>query len=462
MEPVPPLFGPGKIRTSRDGDRNTLSTLYIRLPSKAAADGAEHWLALPCPFALASHGNVIEREGVAPLSELAGAVAAAQQVVLLLAAGDVSLLRVKTPPLSAAKLRLALPNLVEDQLAADLSECIVVAGALADGLRTAAVVQRGWLDILSKTFTAFGARSLVAVPSQLCLPVQADNVTAAVTGHGVDIDVALRMSEQNGIGVALMSDSPDSPQSAATEVLRTLRAIVPAMPIALYVPQERVADYQEALSAGDAESGQDINVLADHWSRWIGGAGSVSLNLMSGLGASSGPQVNWKPWRWSMALFASILVINALGLNIEWWRMKREAFALRAAMIQTYKATYPKETVILDAVAQMHQKIAAATRDAGQVEPDDFSQMAANFAEVLGAEIKEAKGRKRDDKAGDKADEKAGAAVIDSLEYHERGLLVHLKPDSRISMNNMKIALAARNLALTSPSNGVWQIRSAK
>ncbi|MFI4940910.1 MAG: type II secretion system protein GspL, partial [Burkholderiales bacterium] len=106
-----------------------MSTLYIRLPSKAAADGAEHWLALLCPFAWASHGAAhgiaIEREGSVPLSELAGMVAAAQQVVLLLAAGDVSLLRVKTPPLSAAKLKLALPNLVEDQLAADLSECIV-------------------------------------------------------------------------------------------------------------------------------------------------------------------------------------------------------------------------------------------------------------------------------------------------------------------------------------------------
>ena len=127
-----------------------MSTLYIRLPSKAAAEASEHWTALPCPFALTSSTNAIEREGVAPLSDMASAVATAQRVVLIVAASDVTLLRVKTPPLSAAKLKLALPNLVEDQLMVDPDECVVVPGNFIDGLRTAAVMQRGWLEILSK------------------------------------------------------------------------------------------------------------------------------------------------------------------------------------------------------------------------------------------------------------------------------------------------------------------------
>jgi general secretion pathway protein L len=424
-----------------------LSILYIRLPSKAAADAAEHWLALPCPFALATQGDVVEREGVAPLSELAGVVAAAQRVVLLLAASDVSLLRVKTPPLSAAKLKLALPNLIEDQLMTDPADCVVVAGNLVDGLRTAAVVQRGWLDILSKTFTSFGARSLVAVPAQLCLPYRTDNVSAAITEQGVDIDITLRISEQNGIGLPIM---PESPQTAAAEVLAALRTIVPAMPITLYVPQARVVDYQEMLNVGNPAAVQGISVFADNWPCWIGGARETPVNLISGLGAGSGPQVNWRQWRWPIALAASMLLINAIGLNIDWLRMKREASALRAGMIQTYKATYPKETVILDAVAQMHKKIAEAERDAGQAAPDDFAQIAGYFAEALATEIRDSKGRK------------TGTSVIASLEYHERGLLVHVKPDSQISMDKIKIVLAARNLTLTSPSNGVWQIRSAK
>ena len=101
-----------------------MNTLYIRLPSKAAAENAPDWLAMPCPFALGTHGKLpnsvtIGRQGVAALQELSGTIGAAQRVVLLLAASDVSLLQVQIPPLSAARLKAALPNLVEDQLIGD-------------------------------------------------------------------------------------------------------------------------------------------------------------------------------------------------------------------------------------------------------------------------------------------------------------------------------------------------------
>lgn len=417
-----------------------MSTLYIRLPSKAAADAAEHWLALPCPFALATSADVVEREGIAPLSDLAGAVASAHRVVLLLAASDVTLLRVKTPPLSAARLKLALPNLVEDRLMTDPDECVVVPGNLADGLRTAAVAQRGWLDILSKSFTSFGARSLLAVPAQLCLPYREGHVTAAIAEHGVDIDLTLRLSEQDGVGLPIM---PESNDTAAQEVLATLRALAPELPITLYVPQGRVVGYQQV-------EGSDIAVFADNWAHWIAGAGKQSLNLLSGLGAGSGPQVNWRQWRWAIGLAASILLVNVIGLNIDWWRMKREAASLRTATMQTFKSTYPKETVILDPVAQMHKKIDEAQRNAGRAAPDDFGQIAANLAEVLASEPPDGKGRG------------GAASVVASIEYRDRNLFVHVKPESKVSMDKVKVALAARNLSLSSPSNGVWQIGSAK
>jgi general secretion pathway protein L len=80
-----------------------LSTLYIRLPSKATADSASNWLALACPFALAS-GSAIERQGTAPLSDLSDTVAESQRVLLLLAASDVTLLRVQVPPMPVSDL----------------------------------------------------------------------------------------------------------------------------------------------------------------------------------------------------------------------------------------------------------------------------------------------------------------------------------------------------------------------
>ena len=423
-----------------------MSILYIRLPSKAAADAAEHWLSLPSQFALASQSGAVEKEGTLPLAELSGMVTAADRVVLLLAASDVSMLRVKTPPLSAAKLRLALPNLIEDQLMADPTECVVAPGDLVDGLRTAAVAQRSWLDILSQAFTTYGARSLAMVPAQASLPFDEGVVSAAVVEHGVDMDLTLRLSSQEAMGFPIF---PHSADTAAAEVFDVARALAPTQPIHLYAPQARVPEFQ---AEGDRRSGNDesIKVFADNWPRIIAALGKNPLNLMLGMGADSGPQVNWRQWRWAGVLLGLILLVNAIGLNVEWFRMKRESKNLNDSMTQIYKSAYPNDTVIVDPLLQFQRKISEAERDSGKASPDDFTQLAGNFAEVLNNELRESKSHK------------TSATIIASIEYRDHGLLVHVKPDSQTVMDKLKFGLSARNLTLDSPTAGVWQIRSPK
>ncbi|KIF82967.1 type II secretion system protein GspL [Noviherbaspirillum autotrophicum] len=415
-----------------------MSTLYIRLPSKAAADSLSPGMPLYCQYAYTAGSGAIEREGVAALSELAEPVGKAQQVVLLLAASDVTLLRVKVPPLPPAKLRAALPNLVEDSLMSDPAECVVVVGDMLHDLRTVGVVQRNWLEMLSKTLRALGARRVVAVPSQLCLPLT-DSVSAAVMEQGEDIEVAVRLAEQEGIGLGVMADQPES---AAFDVIQSLAAVVPQAALTLYVPQARLRDYQESLHLVPALE-ERIKLVPDSWTHWVSGAADTSLNLMSGLGGASGPQFNWRPWRWPLALAIAVLVINALGLNIEWLRLKREAEALRANMIQTYRSAFPKDQVIVDPLAQMRQKMTAAQRESGQIAPDDFIALAAALGEVMRSVA-------------------PGASPIAALEYHDRSLTVKLKPGSSVPVEPVRNALAARNLSISQPNTGVWQIRSAR
>ena len=436
-----------------------MSTLYIRLPSKAVADGAPHWHALACPFALVSNGNLshgssIERQGTSPLSELSDTVAKSQRVVLLLAASDVTVLRLQVPPLSSARLKAALPNLVEEQLIADPSDCVVVAGGLSDGLRTVAVVQRTWLDLLAKTLIAFGARHIAALPAQLCLPCQSDqpgSVTAAINDRNdsdkdAGIDMTLRLSEQDGIGLAI---TPEQDESAASVAIRTLCAVVPEAPITLYVPQSLVHAYQEVVNDTIALN-KRIGVFADNWSRWIAGANVTTLDLMAGLGLGTGPKLDWRPWRWPLALAATVLVINAVALNIDWWHMKGETNSLRVAMVQIYKSAYPKDSVIIDPIAQMQQKIAAAKRASGQAAPDDFTAITASFGEAWASAVA-ASGK---------------STAIAAIEYHDHSLFVRLKPGGEAPTQQMKAALAKRDLALDlAPEQSgavVWQIRSAK
>lgn len=416
-----------------------MSNLYIRLPSHVAAEGLQPGMPLYCHFAIATNTGAIEREGVAALSELAEPVKRAQRVVLLLAASDVTLLRVKMPPLSGAKLRAALPNLVEDQLMSDPAECVVVAGEMHGGMRTVAVVSRNWLEVLSKTLLSLGARSVSAIPSQLCLPLQADAASAAVSEHGAEADIAVRLAEQDGMGVSIVADQPES---LAFEVMQSLSAVAPRGAIVLYVAQSRVRDYQESLHIATALQDR-ITLHADNWQHWIDGAGKAGVDLMTGLGAASGPRFDWRPWRWPLALAAAVLLVNIIGLNVDWLRLKREAEALQNGMVATYRSAFPKDPIIIDPLAQLRQKMAGAQRESGQLAPDDFVALAAAFSEAW-------------------AGTGQGTPPVAGLEYRDRALTVKLKPGSSVSTEQLAGALASRNLSITEPSAGVWLIRSGK
>jgi general secretion pathway protein L len=422
-----------------------LSTLYIRHPSKASTDSVQVDESLTCAFALVSDSGAIERQSVGALATLSDLIGQAQRVVVLLAASDVSLLRVKVPPLSLVRLKVALPNLVEEQLVSDPAECVLVAAHdihAEDGLRSVAVVQRGWLTQVAQSLQALGARHIIALPSQLCLPYQAGMVSAAVsepaTEHDPGIDLSVRLSQQEGIGVPVL---PEHGDFAAQDVLQVLRAIVPQAAVSLYVPQPQLQQYQNLAGPG-------IEVAADSWQRWIAGARGTSLDLMTGLSAAAGGGTqgfNWQRWRWPVTLAVLTALVHIGSLNYEWWRTKREADSLRTSMLQSFHSAYPKELAIVDPAAQMKQKIAAAKIAAGQTAPGDFAALAAAFGE-----------------AWTNVTQNRPGPGIANLDYKERSLQVHLKANPEGLLPDMKAALAARNLVLTATAADVWQIRSAK
>jgi general secretion pathway protein L len=399
-----------------------LTTLYIRLPARADGEGALS------RFALVADSGAIDQQGEGMLRGLGDLVAASRRVVLLLAATDVTMLHVKAPPLSAARLKAALPSLVEEQVLGDPADCVLVAAPAqsADGMRSVAVVQRAWLEPLVRAALALGARAVAALPAQLCLPLLPGHVSAAVS-HA---DIVVRDGLYHGLGLAMAS----TPEVA----LQTARALAGDAPLTLYVPAGELGQYQ-ALAA---DAGPAITLEADQWPHWIAGSKTTTLDLVPGLGAAGARATDWQRWRWPLRLALLALVVNLAGLNWQWFKLKREADAIRLANLQTYKAAYPKDTVIQDPLLQMRANIARAKAASGQGGPDEFLYLAAAFGEAV-------RGLPR-------------PLAVASLDYRERALSVKVKPESADPgvVGTLKPALAGRGLGLTEAAPATWLIRN--
>lgn len=407
-----------------------MTTLYIRHPAKASSSdsGGNH---PPCQFALAGDGGNLLQQGAAPLASLGDLVASARRVVLLLSAADVTLLRVKMPPLSPSKLQQALPNLVEEQILGDPADCVLAASPLQDhdGQRAVAVAQRAWLAAIVQALLAQGARGVAALPAQLCLPLAPGGAAAAIEADEVGLQLTLRTAPGEGLGL-----STDAHPLAA---LQTLRAFAGEAPLTVYMAAELLPLYQPLLGQVPG-----ITLEAEHWAHWIAAAKSAGIDLAPALGSAGASARRWRRWRWPLRLAALLVLVNIAGLNVEWLGLKRDADLVRASISQTFRSLYPKEPLTAFPLEQMRRHLASIKADSGgEVAPDEFTALCAGFGEAMNVLPRK--------------------ALVASIDYREHALFVKLKPDSidGAAQAQVKAALAARKLALSEPNPGTWQIR---
>lgn len=136
------------------------------------------------------------------------------------------------------------------------------------------------------------------------------------------------------------------------------------------------------------------------------------------------------------------LLVNIIGANVEWFRLRGEAATERQAMLQVFRAAYPNQPVTGDPVAQMRRNISVARAASGEGGGDEFTAVSAALAEALAM--------------------LPNREIVAGLEYKERALIVKLKPNSvdANGMSQVQAALAPRKLALLETGPGVWQVKA--
>jgi len=408
-----------------------LTTLYIRYPARAAA--ADNGVPSSCQFALVGDGGNVMQQGAGALGNLGELVSTARRVVLLLAAADVSLLKVKVPPLSAAKLKAALPNLVEEQVLGDPADCVMaLAPASGDSdERVVAVANRAWLEVLVKALVAQGAHGVSALPVQLSLPLAPGSASAALGLDDAGLELTLRSAPHEGLGLTL----PNAPEAA----LHTLRALAGDAPVTLYVAPAQQAEY-----AAVAANVPGITLEEDNWVHRVAAAKAVPFDLAAGLGAVSGASARaWARWKWPLRIAVAAVVVNIVGLNWEWIRLKREESAVRQNMTQVFRSAYPNQPMIGDPADQMRQNIARARAAAGgSADTSEFTNMSAALGEALSV--------------------LPNREAVAGIEYKERSMTVKFKPNSvdASALAQMQSALSQRKLSASESGPGVWTVKA--
>lgn len=409
------------------------STLTISLPSRVAAQSSPDWSSQTFPFALFSaEGNILQ-QGLQTLTELRALSVGARQLHLLLAASDVSLLTIKVPPMSAAKFKTALPNLLEEQLTSDPADVALVATPVVNGEATVAVADRAWLETIAAKVKDWPVKKIAAFPSQLALtlPGQENHAAALIENRDGVLALTIRQSELQGMGLNLAEAERDS-------AIAMLNLLAPETNVELYVGVNEVEQYQALLQT--LALNERFQVRAISWQNRVGGISLKTLDLMSDVGAIHKPSIDWSLWRWPLRLLAVMVILNIAALNMEWFSLKREARNLSAALMQTYKNSFPKETTIPDPLVQMRQKVDLAKRLSGQFAPNDFAVMAAQFTQVWERVM-----------LGKPAD-------VVSVEYKDRGLNVKVKSPGQIPLDQLRGALAEQSMHMEATPDGILHI----
>lgn len=333
-------------------------TLTLRLPR---AGGLIDWWWRPAQGE-PEHGSVRE------LSELPAA-ARSGQVIAWTPGMDTLLTRVTLPTRSRAKILLALPYALEDQLLGEPETLNFSYRSQPDGSLAVAVTAQerfqGWLE----AFKSAGLHLAALCPATLSPPLE-DGCWSV----GFDTEeVLVRSGELAGFACPLALATPPAALKAA---LREAGAQggAPRELIVFNPPPAFERAAWEAL-------GVPLTVRA-HEPRPA--SGSVPFNLLQRDFAPSGELRQSLRAMRPAAIMLVAWLIAVLSLNLwEWWSLASGQRTARSEMTELFKKSFPDAKTVVDPVLQMERNLAVLQANSGKVAPSDMLALLSKVSPLL-------------------------------------------------------------------------------
>lgn len=304
------------------------------------------------------------------------AMPAMKSVTLIFDARDVTLMPVKVPPLSGARLARALPNLVEESLLQDVQSCAFALGPrVGQDERLVAVLDRAWLEFVVGAFERRGMRVNAAWPAQLVLPAEMGKWSVACVHDAI----AVRTGELEGFGWSGAKDDESRVESLAAAL--EAAALSAGRPTAVSAYAEDPG-WKDSVERAAQRLGMPIPLQG------LPVPQPAPIDLLAARQGSAGSRwfssVDWLAWRLPAALVAASVLAFLVGLNLHWGRLAAERAQLRRDMETTFRQAFPNAQVVVDPVLQMQRQVADLRLNAGSSGPEDFMPLVSKFASALG------------------------------------------------------------------------------
>ncbi len=369
----------------------------------------------------------------------------ASAIDLVFDPSDVFVTAIEPPKLSEGKLRLALPNMLEDRLLADATDCHFAFNTPRGGSGTTtiaaqprmpvAVIDRGVLTRALDACAEAGYRVRAAYSEIYTLPAPSAGLLSvrAERGRGV-----ARSATHDGFSFTLGDELPAAFALAVRQLgIKRIQA--------WGRDAHRIARYGETL-------GVPVEVMAGQPDA---SSASMAVNLLQGSFAPSGMLGAIMPLAGraaglrgaalkAPAVWLGIAALVAIGgMNIYWLKLENESRSLKQQMENSFRTSFPETTAVVDPVLQTKRQLADLRARAGLPSANDFSVLNARVAQLMSI---------------------APIGSVNGVEYRDGALKVRFKggmADNPAFQNTLRSAGVQQGLAIRFEADGTARVTPA-
>lgn len=346
-----------------------------------------------------------------------------RKVDIVFDGGDVFLAGVEAPKLAESKLRLALPNLLEDQLLAEAADCHFAYKPAGHGDKETgaaaklpvAVIDRGLLTRLLDVFAAMGERARAAYSAVYVVPPPTAGMLSIHVARGRAV---ARTGEHEGV----VCDFDGEVVPAA--LLLALRQGRYKGVRAFGSQAEQLAAQADAMEIAVEVAPAPLDPNAP----------DGAINLLQGAFARGGvfgdlslPRFSARAWKAPLIWGLVGIAVFIAGMNGYWLKLRGEADALRGRMTTAFKSAFA-EAEMVDPIVQTRRELVRLRARVGQASAGDFTALNAQVAQLLA---------------------NAPVGIIGAIEYRDAALQLKFKsPPSTQLQNQLRAQAIQQGLQL--------------